>query len=489
MHDDLYLKAREWLRQSPGIGKKKLGDLLGVKTPTSRRLLERFRGETLGHNDGHPVYERVRALKLKQPDWGAVKISQALSISLDHAKLHLARWVGAQSFPNSGTGLESSSNPAPPPLEPNPSGGPALQDVVRDGTRDLTYRGTKISSVEDLLVYADVDQKIWEIDRFVLNRWETGCRVGTEILTSPLYQFKVWLRRKVVQENAQNLIRGLLEEFKKESPARPAVPRRNSGSGMLEVSIMDLHYGKYAWSEECGRQYDLERCRASFWTALEDLLDKSASFSPGKILFVAGNDFFNTDVLGRTTTSGTPQDQASTVWRQSFVEGKALLVKAIEHMRELAPVDVVFVNGNHDTQTLFFVSETVSAWFRNTPGVMVDSSPTTRKYVHFRNNLIGFCHGHLERHQMLPLLMANERPQAWAQSRHREWHLGHFHAKKHKMFVPADDQQGVLVRIVPSLCPADAWHAAMGYTGKLAAEAYYWDPQDGCVATFTHSPA
>jgi hypothetical protein len=48
---------------------------------------------------------------------------------------------------------------------------------------------------------------------------------------------------------------------------------------------------------------------------------------------------------------------------------------------------------------------------------------------------------------------------------------------------------GVLVRIVPSLCPADAWHASMGYRGKLAAEAYFWDENEGCVATFTHSPA
>jgi hypothetical protein len=28
----------------------------------------------------------------------------------------------------------------------------------------------------------------------------------------------------------------------------------------------------------------------------------------------------------------------------------------------------------------------------------------------------------------------------------------------------------------------------MGYTSKLAAEAYYWDAENGCVATFTHSP-
>ena len=131
----------------------------------------------------------------------------------------------------------------------------------------------------------------------------------------------------------------------------------------------------------------------------------------------------------------------------------------------------------------------LQAWFSRTSDVVVDNTPTQRKYVHFGKNLIGFTHGNNERHPNLPLLMANEKPQEWAQSCHREWHLGHWHIKRHKMFLPAEDQQGVLVRIVPSLCPADAWHSSMGYGGKLAAEAYYWDQADGCVATFTHSAA
>ena len=84
--------------------------------------------------------------------------------------------------------------------------------------------------------------------------------------------------------------------------------------------------------------------------------------------------------------------------------------------------------------------------------------------------------------------MAVERPQDWAAARFREWHLGHFHSKKTKVFVAHQDLHSVQVRILPSLCPPDAWHANMGYTSKLAAEAYYWDIANGCVATFTHSP-
>jgi hypothetical protein len=39
-----------------------------------------------------------------------------------------------------------------------------------------------------------------------------------------------------------------------------------------------------------------------------------------------------------------------------------------------------------------------------------------------------------------------------------------------------------------SLCPPDAWHSAMGYNARLAAEALYFNPEEGCVANISHSP-
>ena len=163
-------------------------------------------------------------------------------------------------------------------------------------------------------------------------------------------------------------------------------------------------------------------------------------------------------------------------------------MRAIDRLRHIAPVRVVMVPGNHEQQRLYYLGDVLAAWHRNTEGVEVDNSPRPRKYVLFHQNLIGFAHGHNEKHQDLPLLMATEAPDGWAQSRHREFHLGHFHSRKHKMFVPSYDRCGVLVRLLPSLCPPDAWHSAMGYCSKLAAEAYFWDPEEGCVATFTHAP-
>ncbi len=408
--DSLYERARGLMRTHPGLGKKRLADMLGVRTPTSRKLMHRYRGETQGHSDD-PVYQRFRQLKEANPDWGAGRLALELGITRDHADLHLARWRGAQA------GL--SQGPPPP-------AGPAT--------------------------------------------------------ASPL------------AERLEELLGGILERFRAAAPVRPAISRPAGGEGMLEVSLMDTHLGKLAWAPETGRAYNTEIAERMYWTALEDLLARASHLRPKKVLFVVGNDLLHFDTLLGTTTAGTTQDR-DVVWKQGFVHARTLMVQAIERLRAVAPVHVAVVNGNHDTMAVFYLGELLAAHFGRTPDVKVDHSPTQRKYVHFGENLIGLTHGNMERERFLGLLMAQEQKSAWAVTRHREWHLGHYHISRRRMYVPRacgslvmDDTQGIMVRIIPSLASPDSWHASMGYSGKLAAEAYYWDEHDGCVATFTHSP-
>lgn len=476
MNDELYQRAQQLLQQEPDMGKKPLAARLGIHPPMARRLKERFRGERDGHRTD-PLYQQFLALKGKNPNWGSQRMARALNIKLDIAALMLARHAGA-----SGKG----STPVPPSPA---SGNSKVEDVLADDRRDLSYRGDRITNLNDFLVFTQVDTRIWEVERHIINKWEVGSAgPDGEILSAPLFQIKVFLRRKVVEEKMTTLLADLLKQFQQAAPIRQPAAYPQRGEGMLELSLMDLHLGKLSWAPETGHHYDPDTAEQMFWAALEDLLAKAAGCRPEKILFVAGNDFFNTDAMGRTTTAGTPQDDGLT-WKQGFIRGRDLLVRAIERLRQIAPIHVTCVNGNHDTARVFYLGEVLNAWFSRTPDVTVDNAPTQRKYLHYGQNLIGFTHGNNERHPSLPLLMASEQPQAWAGSQHREWHLGHWHIKRHKMFLPVEDQQGVLVRIVPSLCPADAWHSSMGYSGRLAAEAYFWHPQDGCVATFTHSPA
>jgi len=484
-NDSLYERARQILQGEPEMGKQRLADRLGVRTPTSRRLLHRFRGETQGHSND-PAYQKVRKLKDANPDWGAGRIADQLGITVDHAMMHLARWLGAQSYQASGSPPSPSALPAEPTA---PADGAELQISGNDESQAMSYRGSRIKTIEDLLAFSKTDTKIWEVEKHVINKWEVGAKdpLSGGILTEPLYQLKLWLRRKVAEQKLRAVMDGLLEQFRKAAPIRPALPRRPGAKGLLEISIMDHHLGKYCASAETrGMAYDCEISERLFITALEDLLHKSANLPVEKILMVCGNDYLNT-ADGHGTQRNTIQDEDRR-YHETFLRGRQLLVRAIDRLREVAPVEVVMVTGNHEGQRLYYLGSALESWYRNTRDVVVDNRPAQRKYFLHHRNLIGFTHGDNEKHFDLPLLLATENPDGWAASRHREFHLGHFHSRKLKMFVPSFDRTGVLVRILPSLCPPDAWHAAMGYRSRLSAEALYFDPEEGCVANFIHSP-
>lgn len=502
MNQLLYQQAKQYLQQHPGAGKGLLARHLGIKTPAARRLIERYRGETQGHSP-HPDYQRVLALKTQQPQLGSHAIAKQLGLTVDMARVYLNRYAGAQAYQASVAAQFPPAPVAPPvptpmaaPLAavtaPAPaavSKAPELQDTVHHDARDLSYVGGQIQTAEELLAYAQVDQQVWEIERQTVNKWEVGMRDASGgVVTSPLFQIKVWLRRRVAEQRLQSVMRGLLDAFKVAAPSARVIPRPATGDGLFEISIPDLHLGKFCWAEEVGEPYDMEIAARTFHNALEDLLGKGAALKPACILLPVGNDFFNVDNLEGTTTKGTPQDEESR-WQASFIAGRKLIVEAIERCRAVAEVRVCLVAGNHDEQRLTYLGEVLAAWFRHAPDVTVDNGPTQRKYVRWHANLIGLTHGCAEPHANLPLIMATERAPDWAATAHREWQLGHFHARAKKVFQPVTDQQGVLVRIIPSLSAADAWHRSKGYQGARAAQAFYFDPVGGCVAEYSHNLA
>lgn len=105
--------------------------------------------------------------KVQHPDRGAVKVSQALGLNIDYAKLHLARWIDAQGYQSAG------QSPTPPPAEPEaPPRGAELQISDDDANRAVSYRGTRNRTIKDLLAFSQTDTRIWEVERYVINTWE-----------------------------------------------------------------------------------------------------------------------------------------------------------------------------------------------------------------------------------------------------------------------------------------------------------------------------
>lgn len=366
-----------------------------------------------------------------------------------------------------------------------------------------TSLSRRITTLDQLIAAAGIDLAVWEVERYVVNKWEVGSsekdeirtaggskRGKTRLVVAPLFQVKAWLRRRAPQKvGAENALRELIAEARTYAPKYPRIryAKTTGAAGCLaEISVPDAHIGKLCWAPETGEHYDVAIAERIFMEAVARLRDASLRYGVERFLFPIGNDYFQSDNIAGTTTSGTPVDNDGR-WQKSFTHGRRLLVRALEHLLEKAPVDVVHVPGNHDYERSFYLAEVLAAWFRNHRGITFDLRPTPRKYVAWGNTLLGFTHGDKERERALPLIMATEQPQLWSAAKYREFHLGHVHHKRERVYQPLAEDQGVRLRWLSSLSAADAWHVQQGYRGLRSAQAFLWHRQRGCIAELSHN--
>jgi hypothetical protein len=352
----------------------------------------------------------------------------------------------------------------------------------------ITTRSLDIRTLDEALDAAGVDRDAWEVERHVINYWEvTG---GDETKTLTNVQVKVWLKRRVTPF-AERALGHLIESLETASP--PYVPRpiaRPRDECALFLGLYDHHLGKLAWKPETGEAYDTKRARALYVDAAADLLAKSRPFGVGRVVLPLGQDFFHlNDPTGSTPQAGNPLDVDGRL-AKVFAAGEESVVRAVELCAAVAPVDVVWVPGNHDPQTSYYLARVIRAYFREADHVTVDTGPAPRKYVRHGVCLLGLTHGSEEPHRDLPVIMAAEAPGLWAETTHREWLTGHKHKRKETRYIPHDTFNGVGVRILPSLCATDEWHYRKGYVGNnRAADAYLWHASEGYVGHFaTYAP-
>src|ERR1700677_474221 len=94
---------------------------------------------------------------------------------------------------------------------------------IRGNEWEISLPRTNIHTLEELLDYCRVDLLIWEVDRFVVNKWEMGYikekQSDKNVADSlPLYQVKAFLKRKVNTVRAIQEIENLLREAKLRAP-------------------------------------------------------------------------------------------------------------------------------------------------------------------------------------------------------------------------------------------------------------------------------
>lgn len=390
-------------------------------------------------------------------------------------------------------------------LYPEEEHGTHVHSIQYDEKSNTTELTGKISSkatdrvkiLQDFLDLCNVDQKVWEVERYVLNAWDVTMKDPMAKTSEELgstytnYQIKVWLRRPAIVFDHQKFVRELIEDCKKFSPF--TIPVRPAQTGMmLEIPIVDPHWGKLAWGPETGGDnYDYKIATQRFNESFDYHLSNALQFTkPEQIVIVLNGDIFNSDNAYPypQTTKGTPQED-DLRWQKGFRMVRQVISAKIDEASQHAPVVIIPIQGNHDFQKMFYLTEVLSVKYHNNPNVTVDASPRTRKYLKWGDVLLGFAHGNGkdEGEKRLPHIMQQEQREAWGSTKYAEWHLGDIHHNKAISFISMEDRQGLVMRYLWSLKELDSYESQKGYYSQKGSTSFVFSKQTGLNAQFHFS--
>jgi hypothetical protein len=393
-----------------------------------------------------------------------------------------------------------------------------VESVTRtDNTLEFNLPSTEIHTLEQLVEKFNVDLSIWEVERWIANKWEVVMKppAYTELFTiaksageeggiieneiplwqrdkdnttplhENLYQVKAFFRRKANIVTAKQEMSELIEKAKTYAPEPPPITRlvHHADGNLLVVNLSDHHFGKLAWGYETGKQnYDVTIATEVFNRAFDTILERASSYRFDEIWFIVGNDLLNSDDQQGRTTKGTVVSTDIRYTRTMTVV-RNILISCIEQLRHYAPkVKVKMVSGNHDQFSVWHTGSSLECFFHKYSDVEIDNSPRYWKFDEFGKVMIMWTHGDKGKRKDYPLLMATEQPEMFGRTKFREIHTGHLHHDR------VEEQHGVKVRTLSSLGPSDRWHAENGYGGNLrSSEAFIYNKEQGLIGTILYT--
>lgn len=252
-------------------------------------------------------------------------------------------------------------------------------------------------------------------------------------------------------------------------------PIKNFGWGdgdkLLIIPISDLHFNMQATMLSSGNEYNCENAEKIFFYIIQDVLEQTSHYHFKKILFTIGGDMMDADSIANTTTRGTPQNCDRHYW-DACEQLYAMTVKAVDILASVAPVDVIYVPGNHDNATGYKLAKYVHAWFRNDDRVAVDYSPLPRHYYVFGKTLFVFTHDcDVKR---LQKLIPDEARELWSQVNFAEVFLQHLHSET-LLF----EENNMRIQRLPSPVARSVWSNEKGYRSARQCKSFVYDQNYG----------
>ena len=361
-------------------------------------------------------------------------------------------------------------------------------------------RWLDIKNPEKLLKACDVDPKEWAVKT---------CRVSASEVTMKLKECAGELSKQTPHTYTNIRVSCKLEKrtpsdqaiealcdrlvTRKYKPPKVRYRSLKKDSVMLEWCPFDQHHGLLAWEPEVEANWDLKISDAFFDVACTKVIEKAAPYNITQILVPIGNDWFHCNDPTFQTPKGKHRLDIEGRLIKVYESGFWSVFRGIERLRQIAPVHLIWVPGNHDEQTSYFLARELAAHYMDVDGkfrrgVTVDTSARSRKLFTWGNSAIGFSHpmskGLWEKQRGI---FAELFKKEWADADHHEIHTGHKHKIMELQYMQADTiGSHTVVRMLPSLCASDKWHYEMGFLDKNRASAsFIWSENEGLVCQFT----
>ena len=281
-------------------------------------------------------------------------------------------------------------------------------------------------------------------------------------------------------EAMKQAVEALVEPIEPQSPI-PVELVAFQDNLLAAYPVGDHHHGMFAQADIAGGDFDIKEGERLLCAAM-DYLVKSVPSCEKSLIAVLG-DFLHYDgVKGVTPKSGNVLDVCGhfhDMVRVAIRSLRYMINSALQHHKS---VHVIIETGNHDLATSVFLRECIAQIYENEPRITVDTSPQNVHYYQFGQNLVGVSHGDNTKMKDLPLLMATDKPQEWAESKHRVWWTGHIHHQQLQDFVGCTCES---FRILP---PADNYAHGKGYRSQQGMKAIVFHKDHGEVARYNVTP-
>lgn len=316
-----------------------------------------------------------------------------------------------------------------------------------------------------LLECHNYDPDEWELIDATNNLWHgmRSWRLANTRLV--MYQSKIRARPKREIGLTLEMIGDYFENFKGKT-AEIIKPANNKGEYLGEICLADMHSGKHPYMETSSVE---ERLKYT----IGDIVPRLSPLKLERIYLVSLGDLLHFDNKDKNTTGGTDLNSGGESAEEVFRSTTDMLIAGINDLAAIAPLEIIHIPGNHDRLTSFAMLTALDYYYHKSKAVTVDAGRSARKYRLWGVNLIGWTHGDMPKKNIDKWLHVEAREE-WGKAKFAEVHAGHFHTQV------TQEDNGMIVRYLPSFTPTDEWHYERGYIGNVQATmSFLWGKELG----------